>query len=48
MFKVSVNFTPIMVIEKVMRGKDCTGWAITEAFERGDGVWDKVRDDLPV
>ena len=45
MFKVSVNFTVKMVIERTLKkeGDDCKGWAASEAVERGDGQWDKVR-----
>ena len=45
-FKVSVNFTVKMVIEQTLKksGDDCKGWAATEAVERGDGQWDKVRE----
>ncbi len=44
MFKVSVNFTPRMIIENVLRTVDnsCKAWAVTEAIERGAGGWDKV------
>ena len=50
MFKVSVNFTVKMVIERTLKkeGDDCKGWAVSEAVERGDGQWDKVRtSELP-
>lgn len=43
-FKVGVNFTAKMVIEKTLRkgGDDCKGWALTEVVESGDGCWLKV------
>lgn len=45
MFKTPTSFTPKLIIEKVLRkaGDECNGWAVTEAHERGDGVWAKVR-----
>ncbi|KAK5168614.1 uncharacterized protein LTR77_005923 [Saxophila tyrrhenica] len=43
MFKVSVNFTVKMIIENVLRtaGDSCNAWAVSEAYERGGGGWDK-------
>lgn len=44
MFKTPTTFTPKLIIEKVLckSGDDCKGWVVTEAHERGDGVWLKV------
>ena len=44
MFKTSVNFTVKMIIENVTKkeGDECKEWAVTEAVERGGGVWDQV------
>ena len=46
MFKTSVNFSVKMIIENVIKkeGDECKEWAITEAVERGAGVWDKVSE----
>lgn len=43
-FRVSTRYTVRMIIENVLRTKDeeeCTKWAASEAFEKGDGGWDK-------
>ena len=44
MFKISVNFTVKMIIERVLnKGEEgCRGWCTTEVVERGTGKWDKV------
>ena len=43
-FKTPTSFTPKLIIEKVLQksSDDCKGWAVTEVYERGDGVWAKV------